>query len=131
MNPTENFGDFIRRVRTEKNLSCADVSSKSARFGKRIAGSYVNRIENDPHLRPSLDRLRALAYGLGVPVEELLARAAGLNRSPPSCDELNLLTRFRELSPERQADVLHIVDLWHSQKCRPSHAFLHLAPRRN
>jgi transcriptional regulator with XRE-family HTH domain len=131
MNPTETFGDFIRRIRTEKNLSCADVSRQSARFGKRIAGSYVNRIENDPHLRPSLDRLRALAYGLGIPVEELLARAAGLNPPPPSFDELDLLTRFRELSPERKEDVLHIVDLWHSQKCRPSHAFLNLAPRRS
>jgi len=131
MNPTETFGDFIRRVRRQKNLSCADVSRQSARFGKRIAGSYVNRLENNAHLRPSVDRLRALAYGLGVPVEELLVRAAGLNRSPTSSDELNLLTRFRELSPERQEDVLHIVDLWHSQKCRPSHAFLNLAPRRS
>ena len=131
MNPTEDFGDFIRRVRRQKNLSCADVSRQSARFGKRIAGSYVNRIENNPHLRPSVDRLRALAYGLGVPVEELLARAAGLNPCHTSYDELNLLTRFRELSPERKEDVLHIVDLWHSHQCRPSHAFLNLAPRRN
>jgi len=131
MNPTENFGDFVRRIRREKDLSCADVSRQSARFGKRIAGSYVNRLENNSHLRPSVDRLRALAYGLGVPVEELLARAADLTPSRTSYDELNLLTRFRELSPERKEDVLHIVDLWHSQKCRPSHAFLNLAPRRN
>jgi len=131
MNPTENFGDFVRRIRTKKNLSCADVSRQSARFGKRIAGSYINRIENNLILRPSADRLIALAHGLGVPVEELLVRTAGLNPSPPSSDELNLLTRFRELSPERKEDVLHIVDLWHSQKCRPSHAFLNLAPRRS
>lgn len=83
MNPTEDFGDFIRRIRRQKNLSCADVSRQSARFGKRIAGSYVNRIENNFILRPSADRLIALAHGLGVPVEELLARAAGLN-PPPS-----------------------------------------------
>ena len=78
MNPTENFGDFIRRVRRQKNLSCADVSRQSARFGKRIAGSYVNRIENDPTRRATADRLKALAHGLGVPVEELFARAVGL-----------------------------------------------------
>ena len=118
MNPTETFGDFIRRIRRQKNLSCADVSRQSARFGNRIAGSYINRIENNFILRPSADRLTALAHGLGVPVEELLARAAGLNASHTSFDELNLLTRFRELSPERKEDVLHIVDLWYLQKCR-------------
>jgi transcriptional regulator with XRE-family HTH domain len=111
----ETFGDFVRRVRWEKNLSLESVSQRSARFGPRIAGSYVNRIENNPHLRPSVDRLRALAYGLNIPVEELLARAVGLHPSHTSSDELRLLTRFRELSPERKEDVLHIVDLWYAQ----------------
>jgi transcriptional regulator with XRE-family HTH domain len=119
MNPTENFGDFIRRVRRQKNLSCADVSRQSARFGKRIAGSYVNRIENDPNLRPSVDRLVALAHGLDVPVEELLARAI---RSTPSRkasdDELRLLARFSELSPQRRMDILAIIDLWYSERTK-------------
>ncbi len=117
----ENLGDFVSRIRTEKNLSLMDVSKRSARFGPRIAGSYVCRIERESKRRPTAGKLKALAYGLGVPVEELLARAAGLIPSDgQSNDELELVTRFRKLSPERKADVLQIVDLWYAQKSSQS-----------
>jgi transcriptional regulator with XRE-family HTH domain len=113
----ETFGDFVRRIRTAKRLSCADVEKHSARFGKPIAGSYVNRIKNNPKLRPSVERLTALAYGLGLPVEELLARAFRFfPLSENSHDELRLLARFRELSQPRRMDVLTIIDLWYSQE---------------
>lgn len=36
----EPLGDFVRRTRTEKGLSLLDVSKRSARFGRPIAGSY-------------------------------------------------------------------------------------------
>jgi transcriptional regulator with XRE-family HTH domain len=115
----ETLGDFISRIRREKNLSLADVSKQSARFGKRINASYINRIENDPKRRVTADRLNALANGLGVPAQELFARAVGLDPSvEKSSDELYLVTRFRELSPERKADVLKIVDMWYSQDIR-------------
>jgi transcriptional regulator with XRE-family HTH domain len=110
----ETLGDFVRRVRWEKNLSLESVSQRSARFGPRIAASYINRIENDPTRRATADRLKALAHGLGVPVEELFARAVGLATPGDNSDELRLLTRFRRLSPERKADVLKIVDMWYS-----------------
>jgi len=119
-NPTtsqETLSDFVRRIRNEKRLSCADVSRQSARFGKRIAGSYVNRIENDSRLRPTTDRLRALANGLGVPVPELLARVVGVAAyGERSSDELCLITRYRELSRGRKEDVLKIADLFYSER---------------
>lgn len=111
----ETLGDFVRRIRKEKNLSLADVSKQSASFGKRITASYVNRIENNLKRRPGTDRLTALANGLGVPVEELFARATGIVHLGNSSDELELITRFRELSPKRKADVLKIVDMWYSE----------------
>ena len=95
----ESLGDFVRRIRTQKNMSCADVSRRSARKGQRpIAASYANRIENDPKLRPSADRLKALADGLGVPAEELFARAIGFAPEGETPEEIELLARFRELS---------------------------------
>jgi transcriptional regulator with XRE-family HTH domain len=112
----ESFGDFVRRTRRDKNLSCADVSKRSARFGPRIAASYINRIENEPTRRPTVDRLKALAHGLDIPVEELLARAAGLVPSDSDLDDaFRLAARFRVLSPTRKADVLMIVEMWYSQ----------------
>ena len=113
----ETLSDFVRRIRNEKHLSCADIEKRSARFGKPIAGSYVNRIENDPTLNPTAVALKALANGLGVPVPELMVRAFGIaSYDGHSSEELSLLTRFRELSPERQDDVLKLLDLLYSQK---------------
>ena len=71
----ESLGDFVRRIRNEKGLSLIDVSKQSACFGLPISGAYINRIERNPKLRVSTDRLKALAHGLGIPVEELLAHA--------------------------------------------------------
>ena len=113
----ETLSDFVRRIRREKRLSCADVSKQSARFGKRIAASYINRLENHSELKPTADRLRALANGLGVPVSEVMARASG---DPfyegMSDDELHLMTRFRELSRRRKNDVLKLLDLMYSER---------------
>jgi len=118
MSRVESLGDFVRRIRTEKNLSCADVSKRSARKGqRRIAGSYVNRIENYPNLSVTADRLKALADGLDVPAEELLARAAGLiPLGEKDSEEFRLLTRFRELSRQRKEDLLTIIDALYSQE---------------
>ena len=112
----ESLGDFVGRIRNEKGLSLQGVSKQSARFGKPITASYVSRIENQLAKNPSPDRLKALAKGLGIPAEELLKRAAGLIASGGESDELQLVTRFRELSPERRVDVLNMVDMWHSQE---------------
>lgn len=104
-----SLGKFVLKIRKEKNLSVIDVSNRSALFGKRISGSYINRIETDPKRQVTANRLLALANGLGVPPQELFALAAGLE-SGESSDEVHLLTCFRELSPERRADLLGIVD---------------------
>ena len=78
-------------------------------------GSYVNRIENHRNLSVTADRLKALADGLGVPAEELFARAIGFAPEGESSEEIELLARFRELSPERRDDVLRIVDLYYQK----------------
>jgi transcriptional regulator with XRE-family HTH domain len=110
------FGDFVQRTRQEKGLSCKDVEKQSRRFGKPIAGSYVNRIENNPALKPTAVALKALAHGLGIPVEEVLARAVGLVDPAGKSEELQLLSRFKELSPEKRDFVLDIVDMLYSKE---------------
>ena len=110
------LGDFVRRTRNEKDLSCNDVSRQSVGFGKRISAGYVSRIENNLIKNPSADRLMALARGLDVPAEELFARAFGLVLAGSSPEEQHLLTRFRALSPDRRAIVLNIVDMFYSEQ---------------
>ena len=112
------FGDFVQQTRQEKSLSCKDVEKRSARFGKPIAGSYVNRIENNPALHPTAVALKALAYGLGVPPEEVFLRAVGLVDSGDKSEAIQLLSRFKELSSEKRSIVLDIVDTLYSKESR-------------
>jgi transcriptional regulator with XRE-family HTH domain len=112
----ETLADFVRRTRKEKNLSLSDISKQSARFGTFIAASYVCRIENEPTRRITANSLAALANGLGVPVQELLARATGAVPAGNASEEFELLTRFRSLSRERKADVLKIVNMWYTER---------------
>src|SRR6185295_7420563 len=117
--PTRNpkpLGDFIQRTRQEKSLSCKDVEKQSARFGKPIAGSYVNRIENNPALKPTGVALKALAYGLGVPPVEVFLRAVGLIDSGGKSEEIQLLSRFKELSQEKRGFVLEMINVLYSKE---------------
>jgi|SRR5215216_550363 len=112
----ECLGEFVRRIRDEKGLSLIDVSKQSALCGLPISASYINRIERNPKLRVTPNRLKALAHGLGVPVEELLAHAVS-KMTRDEADELKLVTRFRELSSQRKSDVWTIIQLFAFGRC--------------
>jgi transcriptional regulator with XRE-family HTH domain len=102
--PITSLADYVRRIRNEKNLSLAQVSSRSH---GRIGKTHINRIENGTVVRVSLMKLRALALGLDVPEDDLIAVAQG--KLPPTeatRNEAKLLSYFRQLSADRQEDVL-------------------------
>ncbi len=99
--------DYVRRLRHERNLSLAEVSARS---GGEIGKTHINRIENGLVTSLSLAKLRALATGLGVPEDELVAVAQGrFPKSQSKANEVKLLNYFRHLSTERQQDVLRMV----------------------
>ena len=99
--------DYVRRLRHERNLSLAVVSARSR--GK-IGKTHINRIENGLITSVSLAKLRALALGLGVPDDEIIAVAQGkFPNTEAKADEARLLIYFRHLSRERQLDVLEML----------------------
>jgi|GEM_PF-4838523 len=99
--------DYVRRLRHERNLSLAVVS---ARARGRIGKTHINRIENGLVRSVSLIKLRALALGLGVPDDEIIAVAQGkFPDTEAQADEARLLIYFRHLSHERQLDVLEML----------------------
>jgi transcriptional regulator with XRE-family HTH domain len=113
---TESLADWISRIRNAKGLSLTDVERESARHGKKIAGSYVNRIENGLVPRPSADRLRALAHGLREPEELVMAIATGRTpASPNDALEMQLLAHFRELPNDYKEDLLKIVRVFNAE----------------
>ena len=99
--------DYVRRVRHERNLSLTAVSARS---GGKIGKTHINRIENGLVRDVSLPKLRALAKGLGVPEDELLAVVRGKFPSTHSkAEEARLLNCFRHLSPDRRQDILKML----------------------
>lgn len=100
----EGLADYVRRLRHEKDLSLADVSNRS---GGGIGRTHINRIENGEAHGVSVEKLRALAKGLGVLEEEIFAVARGKTTSGElTFDELRMLELYRKLSPEKRIEAI-------------------------
>jgi len=101
--------DYIRRIRSEKGLSTADVEKKS---GFTVTDGYVSHIENGRVRNVSPEKLRALSKGLGVSEDEIFAVARGAKTvGDLPLDEVRMLQLYRELPPDRKDDVLAHLEL--------------------
>lgn len=99
----ESLADYVRRLRGEKRLSLAEVSQLS---GGHITRSHISRIENGELTNIGLDKLRALAKGLGISEDEIFAVARGKSISGDlQLDESMLLEYFRVL-PQESREIL-------------------------
>jgi transcriptional regulator with XRE-family HTH domain len=102
--PITSLADYVRRIRNEKDLSLAQICAGSR---GQISKTHINRIENGTVNRVSLIKLRALALGLDVPEDDLIAVAQGkLPLTDATKNEARLLSYFRQLAANRQEDVL-------------------------
>lgn len=70
-----SLSEYVRTVLREKNLTLADVHLRSR---GRISGGYVNDILNEKTVNPSVQKLQALALGLGVSEDDLFKVSRGL-----------------------------------------------------
>jgi transcriptional regulator with XRE-family HTH domain len=68
------LAEYVDRIMTEKRLTAYDVQQNS---NGEISDSYVLRIREGTSKRPSAQKLRALARGLGVDFNDLMAVASG------------------------------------------------------
>jgi transcriptional regulator with XRE-family HTH domain len=104
----ESLADYVRRIRNEKGLSLSDVRRAS---GNRIANSHISRIENGEVKGVGVEKLTALAKGLGIPGEELFAVARGrIPAKQSDADEQKLLFAFRDLDPGEKKSALRILE---------------------
>ena len=104
------MADYVRRMRVQvRRISLTDVERNS---GGGIDASYVNRIENGFVTNVSPDKLDALARGLTVPPEEIIAVATGrAGNGELSTDEIRLLHCYRNIPAERRVDALTYVGM--------------------
>jgi len=67
----EDLADFVRRVLKEKGLTTRDVEQRAKRKGKQINNGHVSRIVSRTATNLTVDKLKALAFGLGVREKEI------------------------------------------------------------
>ncbi len=70
----ESLSQYVKRVIEEKALTLHDVELLS---GKRITDTYVSNILSGEASNPSIDKIQALARGLGVEPVDLFKAAVG------------------------------------------------------
>jgi transcriptional regulator with XRE-family HTH domain len=101
----EDFADFIRRVREAQDLSTRDVASRS---GGLISHGYVSQVENRTTSPDGIGprRLLGLARGLGLSVEDLLARVLDLPRGELTSDQARLIGFFNTLPDDKKPDAI-------------------------
>lgn len=84
------LGEFVRRTMNEKRLSSYEVSERS---GRSISPSSVNKIINGDVKSNTIEKLKALAKGLGVSEDSIFDAARG---KAPAESELDILFEFFE-----------------------------------
>lgn len=70
----ESLESFVRRVMREKNLKPGDVQRRSK---GRVSDSYIGNILSGQARNLTVEKLKALAVGLGVDEEELFSVVRG------------------------------------------------------
>ena len=71
----EPLGQYLKRIMSEKRLTMIDVQERSNR---RITDAYIANIMKGIANNPSVDKLKALAVGIGEPEENVFKVARGV-----------------------------------------------------
>ncbi|HKS41157.1 MAG TPA: helix-turn-helix domain-containing protein [Blastocatellia bacterium] len=71
----ESLGEYLKRIMSEKRLTMIDVQERS---DKKITDAYIANLVKGIASNPSVDKLKALAVGLGEPEEDVFKIARGV-----------------------------------------------------
>jgi transcriptional regulator with XRE-family HTH domain len=108
MERRESLSELVRRVRQDKGYSLNEVSRRS---GLEIANSHISRIENGESTNVSVEKLQALAKGLGISEVEVFAAArGGLTETEMVKEEhARLIEMYSDIPAQCQKDVMDLL----------------------
>ncbi len=111
--PSEDFADFVRRVResAKPRLSTRAVAERS---GGLISHGYVSQIENRQVTGDGISprRLLGLARGLGLSIDEVMAAALNLPRGELPGEQVRLIGFFNTLPEDKQGEALDFMEMF-------------------
>ncbi|MDT0270295.1 helix-turn-helix transcriptional regulator [Streptomyces sp. DSM 44915] len=113
-----HLSDLVRDRRAALGISLAALEKRAVdpESGDGLKRSWLHRLETgEPVIPPQLPQLRALAAGLGAPLEQLQDAAAaqffGIDAVyPASGDARALVERAERLTPDQRAQLLRLID---------------------
>lgn len=79
----ETLSEYVQRIMDEKGLKRVDVERRS---GKKIADSHIANILKGKTKNLTVEKINALAKGLGVDATEVFRIASGLPVKPAKSD---------------------------------------------
>lgn len=107
---TNRLSDRIRQIMKEKNLTAQKVADVAKARGFSLSGGYLGKVLNGEVASPSLDRIEAMAAGLGVNPLDLCRAGLGQHEG----DVLDELTEFGDkIQRLRGADAIYFRELIH------------------
>jgi transcriptional regulator with XRE-family HTH domain len=95
----ETLAEYVGRILSEKGLSFREVQRRA---GRQITQAYVGAIVRGRYRNPSVDKLKALARGLGEDEEEVFRVARGLSPRKQQVDDPAL--------PRQMVEVLQLME---------------------
>ena len=112
----ESLGEYLKRIMSEKRLTMIDVQERSDR---RITDAYIANLMKGIASNPSVDKLKALAVGLGEPEESVFKVARGVpldgaqeqNGEPWSAGGIVKAMEMVMLSPERTQILRALIEM--------------------
>ena len=116
----DNLGKFIKGIIKRDKLKLRDIEFKS---GGEITNSYISRITNGNVKNLSLDKLDALARGLGINAHELFTAAYGpppaasvskTEDQPVELGAVEFLTMMQKVAvePDYIEIMKEVIQLW-------------------
>ena len=102
-----NLADYVRRIMLDKGLNAQDVERRS---NKRITRGYVSKILSGAQKNLSVEKLEALADGLGQPLIEILWVASGGRPGDDPDFKASLFYALYLLREDAPADRQKLID---------------------
>lgn len=118
VSPPRSLPDYVRYVLKLKELTHEAVQARS---GGRITHSYISKIVSGTAKNLTVDKIVALARGLGVDEYELFNRAIGrMPRKDKDVRQLQAEIYLSHLPDERQDDALAYLQSLFKRYGKPS-----------
>src|SRR5262249_33242162 len=108
------LNDYIRKRLKEMSLSAAAISKNARRAGVRLPSSTLSTLARSDYANPSVETIKALAAGLGAPLEELIAEAFDIDLDFRQVGEVDsqltrIILKYRALSADERHEIAGIM----------------------